>query len=308
MDSVLECLPRGSRVAILRLRSLGDCVLTTPALDILKRFRGDLRLAVFVENRFREIFEGNPDLAEIHPPELAALRRFRPQLCLNFHGGTRSAWMTELSGARYRAGFGHYRQQFVYNLAIPRAQETLHLERQVHTAEHLASAIFFLGAPIAEIPRAKLFPPSPAPPALEPGSAIIHAVAATPEKTWSPVNFLAIADRLAQSGPSPIFIGAPDDDLTPFRRYPTIQTSLSGVKSLLASASLFVGNDSGPAHMAAAFGVPSIVIFGPSDAAIWGPWRTTGEAIAAPGGGSGGIADVTVPQVLDALGRLRVPA
>src|ERR1019366_9359406 len=72
--------------------------------------------------------------------------------------------MTELSGARYRAGFGHYRQQFVYNLAIPRAQETLHLERQVHTAEHLASAIFFLGAPIAEIPRAKLFPPSPAPP------------------------------------------------------------------------------------------------------------------------------------------------
>ena len=70
MDSVLECLPRGSRVAILRLRVLGDCVLTTPALDILKRFRPDLRLAVFVEDRFREIFEGNPDLAEILPPEL----------------------------------------------------------------------------------------------------------------------------------------------------------------------------------------------------------------------------------------------
>ena len=68
MDSVLECLPRGSRVAILRLRSLGDCVLTTPALDILKRFRPDLRIAVFVENRFREIFEGNPDLAEILLP------------------------------------------------------------------------------------------------------------------------------------------------------------------------------------------------------------------------------------------------
>ena len=65
MDSVLECVPRGSRVAILRLRSLGDCVLTTPALDILKRYRADLHLAIFVENRFREIFEGNPDLAEI---------------------------------------------------------------------------------------------------------------------------------------------------------------------------------------------------------------------------------------------------
>ena len=66
MDSVLECLPRGSRVAIVRLRSLGDCVLTTPALDILKRFRPDLRLAVLVEDRFREVFEGNPDVAEIH--------------------------------------------------------------------------------------------------------------------------------------------------------------------------------------------------------------------------------------------------
>ena len=303
MDSVLECLPRGGRVAILRLRSLGDCVLTTPALDILKRFRGDLRLAVFVENRFREIFEGNPDLAEIHPPELAALRRFRPQLCLNFHGGTRSAWMTELSGARYRAGFGHYRQQFVYNVHIPRAQEILRVDRKVHTAEHLASAIFFLGAPVSEIPRAKLFPGAPAPFNPEP-YAVIHAVAATPEKTWASAHFLAIAVYLAQSGLSPVFIGGADDDLAPFRQYRTIQSSLSEIKRLLASAALFVGNDSGPAHMAAAFGVPSVVIFGPSDPAIWGPWRTTGEAVAAPGG----MADVSLAQVLGALQRLRVPA
>ena len=304
MDSVLECLPRGSRVAILRLRSLGDCVLTTPALDILKRFRPDLRLAIFVENRFREIFEGNPDLAEIHPPELAALRRFRPQLCLNFHGGTRSAWMTELSGARYRAGFGHFRQQFVYNVQIPRAQEILHLDRTVHTAEHLASAIFFLGAPVCEIPRAKLVPATPAPPTIESSSAIIHAIAATPEKTWAPAHFLAIADHLAQSGVPPVFIGAPDDDLTPFRRYRTLQSALSEVKSLFAAASLFVGNDSGPAHMAAAFGVPSVVIFGPSDPAIWGPWRTMGEVVAA----DVGIAGVSVALVLGASHRLRVPA
>jgi heptosyltransferase-3 len=305
VDSVLECLPRGSRVAILRLRSLGDCVLTTPALDILKRFRPDLRLAIFVENRFREVFEGNPDLAEIHPPELAVLRRFRPQLCLNFHGGTRSAWMTELSGARYRAGFGHYRQQFVYNVRIPRAQEILHEDRKVHTAEHLASAIFFLGAPICEIPRAKLVADGPTE---APGSAVIHAVAATPEKTWTPDNFLAIAGHLAQSGLSPVFIGGPDDDLAPFARYRTLQASLREIKSLLAAARLFVGNDSGPAHMAAAFGVPSVVVFGASDPAIWGPWRSAGKVVAMPGGVSAGIGDVTVAQVLGALQRLRVPA
>jgi ADP-heptose:LPS heptosyltransferase len=298
-------LPRGSRLAILRLRSLGDCVLTTPALDILKRFRPDLRLAIFVENRFREIFEGNPDLAEIHPPELAALRRFRPQLCLNLHGGTRSAWMTELSGARHRVGFGHYRQQFVYNVPIPRAQEILGVDRKVHTAEHLASAIFFLGAPICEIPRAKLVPGTIDVPAPGPRTAVIHPVAATPEKTWPAANFLAVAAHLAQSGLSPVFIGAAGDDLAAFRAYPALQGSLSGLKRLLSSASLFVGNDSGPAHMAAAFGVPSIVVFGPSDPAIWGPWRTAGEVVTAEGRGVG---DVTVTQVLGALQRLRVPA
>ncbi len=41
------------------------------------------------------------------------------------------------------------------------------------------------------------------------------------------------------------------------------------VKSLMAGASLFIGNDSGPAHIAAAFGVPVVVIFGSSDPVTW---------------------------------------
>jgi ADP-heptose:LPS heptosyltransferase len=139
---------------------------------------------------------------------------------------------------------------------------------------------------------------------VEPRSAIIHAIAATPEKTWDPANFVAVAEYLTHSGMDPIFIGAPGDDLTPFGQYPTLQSSLSEVKSRLAGAALFIGNDSGPAHMAAAYGLPSVVIFGPSDPAIWGPWRTAGEVVAA----HGPIADVAVAQVLSALQRLRVPA
>ena len=68
MESVLDDLPRAGRVAVVRLRSLGDCVLTTPALEILKRARPDLRVAVMVEDRFRAVFEGNPDVDEILPP------------------------------------------------------------------------------------------------------------------------------------------------------------------------------------------------------------------------------------------------
>ncbi len=298
MQSVLECLPLASRVAILRLRSLGDCVLSTPALEILKRSRPDLRLAVMVEDRFRAVFEGNPGLDEILPPTLGALRRWRPRLCLNLHGGGRSAWMTALSGARYRAGFGHFRYQAVYNVHIPRAQEILRVERKVHTAEHLASAVFYLGAPITEIPRAKLALAGES--ASPTRTAILHPFATTPAKTWPAANFLAVAEHLKQSGLEPVYIGGATDDFFPFRAFRVISGApLSEIKSLIAGASLYVGNDSGPAHMAAALGVPAVVIFTASDPAIWGPWRTTSEVVPAPAG---------VAQVLDALARLRVPA
>jgi ADP-heptose:LPS heptosyltransferase len=56
--------------------------------------------------------------------------------------------------------------------------------------------------------------------------------------------------------------------------------------------------------MAAAFGVPVVVIFGASDPAIWGPWRTPCEVVTS----AGGIGAVTPEQVIDALSRLRVHA
>jgi heptosyltransferase-3 len=305
VDRVLECLPRGGRVAVIRLRSLGDCVLTTPALDILKRFRSDLSLAVVVEDRFRAIFEGNPGIEEILPPGIGALRRWRPDLCLNLHGGTRSAFLTRLSGASFRAGFAHFRSRFAYNLRIPTAQEILQVNRKVHTAEHLASAMFYLGAPVIEIPRAHLFAAAAEPQPSGSGPAVIHPVAATPAKTWPAARFLTVAAHLRQIGFDPVFIGAAADDLAPFRDFRTIPGApLSEIKRLLASASLFVGNDSGPAHMAAAFGLPVIVIFGASDPAIWGPWHTTSEVLMS----GSGIEGVEVSQVLDALARLRVAA
>jgi ADP-heptose:LPS heptosyltransferase len=301
VESLLECLPRGSRVAILRFRSLGDCVLTTPALAILKRYRPDLEVAVAVEERFRAIFEENPDVDEILPPQLGPLRRWKPALSLNLHGGTRSAWMTAASGARYRAGFGHYRHQFLYNVRIPRAQQILGVQRTVHTAEHLASAMFYLGAPLGEVPPAKLAAATGV--AAQKAVAVIHPVAATPEKTWRPQGFLAVARHLKSSGLEPVFIGAAGDDLSAFAGYRTISGApLAEIKRLLAAASLFVGNDSGPAHMAAAFGVPVAAIFGASDPAIWGPWRTASEVVTA----RGGIAQVSTAQVVDALQRLHV--
>ncbi|HUI79139.1 MAG TPA: glycosyltransferase family 9 protein [Bryobacteraceae bacterium] len=302
MGNLLETLPQGGRVAIIRLRSLGDCVLTTPAIQLLKRYRNDLEISVVVEDRFRDIFGENPDVSRILPPEPGALRRMHPELCLNFHGGTRSAWMTAFSGARLRAGFGHFRWQSAYNQRIPRAQQILGVDRQVHTAEHLASAMFWLGVPVTQIPRARLVAQTYTG---REACATIHPVAATASKTWSAAGFLEVARYLQANGTEPVFIGGPGDDLSPFRDFRRLSGApLNEIKSLLKLASFFIGNDSGPAHMAAAFGVPSVVIFGDSDPAIWGPWRTSAEVISNPSG----IGGVRVEQVLAALTRLRVHA
>jgi ADP-heptose:LPS heptosyltransferase len=222
---------------------------------------------------------------------------------LNLHGGTRSAWLTRASGARWRAGFGHYRMQRAYNLHIPRAQQILGVERTVHTAEHLASAMFWLGAPVIDIPRTCLG--SRAPRSSQPPVAVLHPFAATPEKTWPAEGFRTVAAHLEHSGMEVIFIGGAGDDFTPFRAWRTMPGApLGEVKDLVAGAALFVGNDSGPAHMAAAFGLPVVTVFGASDPAIWGPWRTPSEVASAPGG----IASVTVDQVLNAVARLGVRA
>lgn len=303
MPSVLERLPAGARVMLVRLRSLGDCVLSTPAITLLKSHRPDLRVGVMVEPRFAGVYENNGDVEILTPSKRAALA-WRPSLCVNLHGGPTSAVLTLASLAKWRAGFTHYRRQWAYNLHIPRAQEILGEERKVHTAEHVASVMFWLGVPRQEIPRARLVAllhPDPPRPVV-----VIHALASAASKTWPAERFVSVARHLRDKrGMSPLFITGPDEDSTPFREFDTLEGApLADVKAALSTASLFIGNDSGPAHMAAAFGLPVVVLFGASDPLIWAPWRTRAETIVAPEG----LATVPVERVIAAVERLGVAA
>jgi ADP-heptose:LPS heptosyltransferase len=301
---VLEQLPRSARVAVVRLRSLGDCVLTTPALAILHHFRPDLDVRVVVEDRFAAVFHGNPAVSGTISPSLRSIAAFRAHLCLNLHGGTRSMWMTAASMARHRAGFAHHKGSFIYNSPIPRAQQILREERVVHTAEHLASAIFHLGAPRTEIPRAALYPQDPI--SAQRPYAVIHAIAATPDKTWPANGFRRVAEHLRREHHlEPIFIGAPSDDLSAFSDFRIINNApLEHTKALLEGATLFVGNDSGPAHMAAAFGLPVVVLFGPSDPLVWAPWKTASEVLV----DAEDIRRIAADIVIAAVDRVRVRA
>ena len=278
-NTPLDRLSPGSRIAIIRLRSLGDCVLSTPAIRLLKEHRPDLEVAVLVEDRFAAVYRGNPQIGFVFSNELRSLRQFRPDLVLNLHGGTRSARLTALSGAPQRAGFDIFKPSWIYNIPIPTAQQTLGIARRVHTAEHAASAMFALGVPITEVPRASV--PAVAGRIVEGAYAVIHPFAALPEKTWS--SFVRVAKFVSEIlHLEPVFIGGPADDLTPFREWRTFANApLEDIARLMRDASLFVGNDSGPAHIAAAFGRPSVVLFGPSDAEIWSPWRTVNRVLQA---------------------------
>ena len=291
--SILDQLPPDASVVVIRLRSLGDTVLVTPALRLLKAFRPDLSITPVIEHPFVALLEENPDLADIVTVgrgsgsklrAAAAIRRRKPALCLNLHGGSTSAWMTALSGARFKAGFAHFSPAVPYNVRIPRAQEILGraTDDPVHTAEHHASAMFFLGVAKTPIPRACLSAPAeaggkPAP------YAVVHVGAAYATKQWPVERFLRLGRFLRENrGLEPVMVAGPEQgDLLAGLTEFTCRGDLTvrRLKSLLAGAALFVGNDSGPAHMAAAFGIPSAVIFGSSDSSVWRPWRTEHEVI-----------------------------
>lgn len=302
MSRVLERLPAGARVLVVRLRSLGDCVLTTPALAVLKAGRPDLRVGVVVEDRFREVFEDNPDVDEILPPRLAAVRRWRPALAVDLHGGPRARVLTLLSGAGMSATFADRLHAVLYDVRIPTAQEILGVRRKVHTAEHLAAAMFYLGAPRREVPPARVVA---RPAALDGPHAVLHPFATGEGKAWPASGFVAAGRYLREQGLEPVVIGSAQDDFSAFEGFRRLAGApLSEVKRLLAGAQVFVGNDSGPAHLAAALGVPVVVIFGASDPEIWGPWRARAEVIVA----RGGIGSVSPAEVFRALERLRVAA
>lgn len=285
----LQSLPLGATVVVIRLRSLGDAVLTTPALSILRESRPDLDVTVVMDRQFASVLTESPDLDHVLPVDrgqtraaIQKIRFVRPDLCINLHGGNSSAWMTWLSGARYRAGYAHFPKKFVYNIRIPTAQEILGLEAEspVHTAEHHASAMFHLGAERREIPRARLHaePETQARP-----YAVLHVAAAYATKRWPAERFRATAEAVwSRHGLKPIVVAGPGEEalLGEFPDYETrVALPIPELKNLIAGASLFVGNDSGPAHIAAAFGVPAAVIFGSSNSAVWGPWRAPAEVI-----------------------------
>ena len=302
--SLLPSLAPGARILMIRLRSIGDIILLTPALCLLKEWRPDLHLTVMVESRFRELLEHNSDVDDILELEKVAslaklssrlgtirqIRHCKFQLSINLHGGPTSATLTAWSGAKWKAAFGHFRRKKIYDFLIPDPRTILDQE-EIHTAEHQASAFFHLGLPRKEIPPARIVLTSPehdwwarerAALGLSPAKPyiIIHPTALYTTKQWSPENFAALGAQLEprfsvvySCGPGEFPVLDAVEKAAKKRISRLEDARLRHFAAALAGARLFIGNDSGPAHMAAAVGIPGVVIFSSSSSTIWAPWR-----------------------------------
>ena len=112
--------------------------------------------------------------------------------------------------------------------------------------------------------------------------AVIHPAAAFATKQWAKDKFAEVANHLYERGFAVVVITTPAESelarrIEAHSLVPVIgfsDLSLPEVTALASRARLFVGNDSGIAHIAAAVGLPAVVIFGSSNIAHWSPWAT----------------------------------
>jgi predicted lipopolysaccharide heptosyltransferase III len=290
------------RVLVVRLRSIGDTVLATPSLHALRRFLPGARVDVLLEDWVAPLLEGLPDVDRIvtvkrksKTSRLQVARELRAEaydVVYNLHGGSTAALLTRATGARHRVGYADYRYASLHNHAAPPSSKLWGREK-THSVEQQLALLGWTGVPVTDRPATRLAvtPEAAARVAqklsdagLADGQtfALIHPAAAFDTKTWAAENFARVAEHLAARGIASVAVAAPDESSVvetvrsnsraPLAGFTNL--SLPELTALAARASLFVGNDSGVAHVAAAVAVAQVVVFGSSNVAHWRPWSS----------------------------------
>jgi len=105
------------------------------------------------------------------------------------------------------------------------------------------------------------------------GFVAIHSGSGSPKKNWPFERFLSVADHFRGKGRSIVWIKGPAENYSeiPQADFLFADQNLTELAYLLNKCDLFIGNDSGVAHLAAALGCKTIVLFGPSDPCVWAP-------------------------------------
>ena len=288
------------RVLVVRLRSVGDTVLATPSLHALRRFLPGARIDVLLEDWVAPLLEGSADVDRVvavrrksKSSRLRVARSLRAEkydVVYNLHGGSTAALLTPATGARQRVGYADYAYASLHNHAAPPSSQ-LWGRAKTHSAEQQLALLGWTGVPVTDRPATRLAVSTDAASRVaqrlrdagvdeSDPFVLIHPAAAFDTKTWAAEKFARVVEHLAARGLSAVAVAGPGEsrvveEVRAHLRAPLASftdLSLPELTALASRAALFVGNDSGVAHVAAAVRVPQVVIFGSSNVAHWRPW------------------------------------
>jgi lipopolysaccharide heptosyltransferase II len=332
------------RILVVKLRSIGDTVLSTPSLIALRRHAPEAEIDMLLEDWVAPVLDSFEGVNVIAMGDSFAsrwhaaweLRRRDYDVAFNLHGGTTATLMTWLSGATHRFGDAAYQYAFLHNHRTTSPE--FWGRKELHSAEQQLAMIGFAGVPVDDLPRTRLTVTHEALRSVE-GKlsefeilnsrsqiAVLHPGTAFITKQWSVKNFARIAEGLHAKGFKVVAIASKAENYVldqlknasnvPIRTLDDLR--LPEITALISRARIFVGNDSGVAHMAAAVQTPSVVIFGSSNRTHWRPWTDAPNEIVfnpfecqpCPGytceafGDSRCIHSVTVEQVSAAIDQV----
>ncbi len=296
-----------ARILLLRLRRIGDVILTTPAVAALRKAFPRAALTYVVEKPYARLVEGNPSLDRVIvvDPKLGLgetlrlvrdIRREHYDAVLDFHGGPRTSLWTFLSGARFKVGYSLRGRGWPYDVAVLRSRP----EGPIHSVENHLNLVRALGVDVAEAPDLELPPARPEEKEHLDSIfkenrlkgtrvVVVHISAGNLFRDWGTENLASLARRLAGiRGVRVILAGGPGDrdrETAVLGRGDVAALSVVGelnlveLRELIGRAALFVGPDSGPMHIAASTRTPIVALFGPNLPAFNAPWRRKAKIV-----------------------------
>jgi predicted lipopolysaccharide heptosyltransferase III len=308
-------------ILLFKLRYIGDVLLTTPAVRLVRRSFPQAHITIVVNQGTEDVFRHNPHVTRVLTVDRAgwcnqlrlrrALRKQKYEVSVDFASGDRAAWLSLLSGVPLRVGLATPKglRRLIHNRQLPIPQPMIHavdlylaLAREAFDVETTDKALELHTGTDDEQFAASLLEKQRL--AGRPFVAL-HVGGRYPFNRWPLENWA----RLAEVLPWPaVFVGGAQDvsDVNTVLAQTKARTvSLAGqttvlqLAALLRQAAVFVGNDSGPMHIAAAMGTRVVALFGSSDPVAWGPWGDGHVVIQC--GSNQPMANIKVETVLAAV-------
>jgi len=281
------------KVLVIKLRAVGDVVLSTIVTKNLRLAFPGAQINFLVEPPSRDVVNSNPyinDTLVFNPSSMTGValirlvRSLRYDLIIDLFGNPRTALVTRLSGAPYRVGYRFRGRAYAYNIVVkPRGA-------LVHNTQFNLDALEAMGVEIQEL---KLYFQYSSDDEMYVFEFLARAFGAGKlivginsgggwyTKRWGLEHFAELADRLVERYEAGIILLWGPGQLKDVERiqsekkhdsYIPPPTTLLQLGALLHHCSLVVANDSGPMHIAAAVGTPVVAIYGPTNPALQGPY------------------------------------